>query len=425
MTITNTQYTRGVDESLEKWIFRLYYNQKLYGLTNQEIGDIINQETDGDFDESAYRKPTRAKIEMFNEMYQEIYDEVYEQAMVDLDRQINPKPFQNVYSEQLREIEKAEVRLRDQRNELNSILRKEARADNLLKRVQSAAKELAEKKPLDFSYRPVQMQEDNVAVLQLSDWHFGEIIKSFLGEYDREVAKELLYNITSETIEYCKLHKVETLKVLNLGDLISGNIHISTRVNNDESAIHQILEVTDILKYMLYEFGKHIPLVEYHSTTDNHSRINKSYHEHIEEENFQIIIPHFLKEAFKESDNVKIVDNKIYSINEVDVGHTKVFDSDILFVHGHNDRIASMISDLSLLTKTFPIAIFSGHIHKDYEDEKHGTDLIVNPPLVTPGEYAKKIRASSKQAQKLTIFENINGEANRLTTYRLRGIERY
>ena len=84
-----------------------------------------------------------------------------------------------------------------------------------------------------------------------------------------------------------------------------------------------------------------------------------------------------------------------------------------------------MISDLSLLTKTFPIAIFSGHIHKDYEDEKHGTDLIVNPPLVTPGEYAKKIRASSKQAQKLTIFENINGEANRLTTYRLRGIERY
>ena len=54
---------RQSDENFKEYKSRLYRNQKTYGLTNKEIGDLLNVDTGNNWDESAYRKPTHAYIE--------------------------------------------------------------------------------------------------------------------------------------------------------------------------------------------------------------------------------------------------------------------------------------------------------------------------------------------------------------------------
>ena len=69
------------------------------------------------------------------------------------------------------------------------------------------------------------------------------------------------------------------------------------------------------------------------------------------------------------------------------------------------------------MTRIFPIAIFTAHFHKNLEDESHSIDLIMNPSGVGTGEYSKNIRKSSKPRQKFTIFENNNGNVERVSTF--------
>lgn len=405
-------------ENFDDYRFRLYYNKDEYGLSNEQIGQLLNDVSGNNYDESSYRKKAHAEIDM----YERMYPVIYEQVAAEFDVQVNPKAYQDVQNEFILKRERTEQRIRDQRNRLNDTVRKEARSDNITATIQRSARLLANSdNRLKFNYEPPQPSKTGTtAVLQLSDWHIGSKIDNFIGQYDTQVASKWLEEITYETISYCKSMNVNELIVLNQGDLVSGDIHITTRVENDEDIVEQILVVVEILKNMLLEFSKHIPNVQFITVTDNHARANKSYSENIEKENYQNLIPGFLNIAFENIDNVEIIKNKINGIDECEIGKFKIFDEDILVVHGHNDRLPSMISDLSMFTRTFPIAIFTAHIHKNYEDESNEIDLICNPPLATTDSYAKKKRLSSKPGQKISIFANDKGYVYRRDTRVLR-----
>ena len=164
---------------------------------------------------------------------------------------------------------------------------------------------------------------------------------------------------------------------------------------------------------MLKTWADKFDLVEFCNVTDNHSRANKNKKEHIEKENFVRFIPWYLEARMKDAKNVRMITNRINEVEELDIGRVEVFNDVVFFTHGHSDKIKSIISDLTFMIREFPVAVFMSHIHRNYEDEYHGIDLIVSPSLIGNGNFSKDIRKSSLARQKMTIFENINGKAVR------------
>src|SRR5690606_31399855 len=140
-------------------------------------------------------------------------------------------------------------------------------------------------------------------------------------------------------------------------------------------------------------------------------RVASNKQEEVSSESFNDIIHWYLKTRLKEFENVEIVDNEYDDeIIVADIlGHT------VFGVHGHRDKLNNIVSDLTLMIKKIPKYIFSGHIHKTYENEVHGIVHVVNSSLSGVDDYSKDIRKTSIPAQKLIIFN----EKGRLCTYNI------
>lgn len=388
-------------ENLKEYKVRLYRNKDIYELSNVEIGELINKESGEKFDESAHRK--------WAFPYMEGYDDAIAANLTDDDllAEMDSKK-EDLYKQQ--------VKTRDKLREFRTNLRNEARLENLKDVFTECADIISKENPIHINTYP-SSKGDRIGILQLSDWHYGEIVDDFLNTYNKKEFNQRIEKLTSDTIDYCKLMGVKTLKVLNQGDLLSGNIHISSRVNSEENVIEQTMYISEVLAKMLTIMAESIEEVEFYSVLDNHSRINKSKFEHIEKESFGMFIPWFLETRLSNVENIKIMKNRINEVEDLDIGVVDIFHEKAFFSHGHQDRVASVIQDLTLMTRIFPISVFLGHLHQNMEKEVHGIDMIMNPSLIGSGEYSKSIRKTSKPRQKLTIYENNDGNVDRVCTY--------
>lgn len=391
------EYLRKEDENLKQYQIRLYRDKDTLDLNNKEIGELLNKETGNKYDESKYRKFAAAYIEGWDDCIKENVDT--NDVLEEFDRKQD-------------ELYKQQVKTRDKLREYRKCLTDEARIENLKDLFIDCAEIVSKEKPFVLD-KDVSENSDRVAVLQLSDLHFDEIVKNFLNTYNHEVFDNNVQKIISKTLEYCKLFDIRVLKILNQGDLISGNLHVTTRVMSEEDSVYQTQYVAESLANMLNEFAKELDCVEFLSVLDNHSRINKNKKEHIEKESFSKFVPWYLKARMKNVINVKIIENKI----DDNIGIVDIFNEKALFVHGHLDSPNKVIQDLSLMTRIFPIAVFYGHLHHNIEGEVHSIDLIANPSGIGTNDYAKNIRKTSKARQKLTIFENVNGRVERAGTF--------
>lgn len=392
-----------MNETEDEFIYRVCRNKdlKVYDLTWVEVGDVLNRELERNQDESSYRKEYAAL-----------------QRGIDLatERSIEDEEVLEEIAEKKKELYKQQTKTRDKLREMRKHLRDEARVENLVDDFTRCAEIVSKEKPLELNTYPKPSGE-RVGVALLSDWHLGETVENFMNTYNKEIFNERVNQLTTEIINYCKTMNVSALKVLNLGDLISGGLHVSTRVADEEDRIQQVMYVSEVLSTMLLEFAKNINKVGFYSVVDNHSRDSRNKMEHIEKESFSMFIPWYLKTRLSNVHNIEIINNKINGIDECDIGMIDILGEKAIFTHGHNGRMNSMVSDLALMTRTFPIAIFMGHFHKNFEEETHGIDLIMNPSMVGVGNYAKRIRRSSAPRQKLAIFEKREGKVERICTF--------
>lgn len=296
----------------------------------------------------------------------------------------------------------AKKQVQDQKREYRKFLTVEARSKHLQDVMIETAREISETKPLkvDFQY-PDRVAKE--AILQISDWHYGEDVNQFNNTYNTKVCKDRVEQLTQQTIKYCLEEEISTLKVLNLGDMISGNIRVSARVLNEEDVITQIMEVSEIIAEMLTQFSTFFD-VEFYSVLDNHSRVNANYAQHIEKESYARLTSWYVKGRLEDNSRVKVIENRIGEIEDYDIGVVPIFNEKGLFVHGHNDKIGSVIPDITMLSGIRPVSIFMGHLHSNIEKEEHEIDLIINPSLIGSGVYSKQIRRASLPRQKLNIY---------------------
>lgn len=401
------EFKLELDEKKNHFIWRVYKSGYKTGQLNREqAGEVCQRELGLDFDESAFRK----KFEAFDNMWEDVKHEY----LIHTDEEVLDRLVK--LEEKEDEIYKATVKLRDKGREYRTKLRNSARFENLLDVALETAKIMSNSYPFKNDKPYVETSGEGVAVLLLSDWHYGIEIDHFLNKHNNEICKEKVNQIFEETVDFCKKNNVKDLKVVNLGDLINGLLHLGTRVENEEDVITQLMEVTELVALLLNKLSKHFSSIEYTDTLDNHSRVSANKQLSIESENFGRLISWYLEPRLKDVKNIKI--NKVRfdeTISKIDILGEPCF-----AVHGHNDTFATVVGKLTLMTRQIPNTIFMGHTHSHHEKDNMGIDVVVNGTLSGTDTYAKEKRLTSKPMQKVMIFKkNNNGSVNISDTRRI------
>lgn len=304
---------------------------------------------------------------------------------------------------QLQELKKERIRLSDERAALNRRLRNEARKESMHDLITECAQSL---KTEDNKIKPVCVEEEfeKAAILTLSDFHFGLEINEFNNVYNADVFYQRLNKILGKTIEYIQLNKVRTLYVLGLGDYMSGIIHTTTRIENRENIVQQVIKVSEALSQMLTELSKFVEIY-YYDVTDNHGRVFPNKDDWENEDNFSLFVRWYLDARFKDNEYIHIMQNT-YS-NEI--GVVEIFGRNYAFTHGHRDKISNIVQNLSLMTKKFYDAIFMAHCHHYEANEIHGTYVYMNGTLSGTDMYANNERKTSNPSQNLFILNSNDG----------------
>jgi hypothetical protein len=308
--------------------------------------------------------------------------------------------------------EKEKIKYQDQRREYFNLLRESARLDHIKEHIEKVALDICKQKPLEWEFVH-KTNNSKEGVLLISDFHFGLEIENFLNTYNKEEFLKRINRLTMKTIEHGRFHGIKTLHVVNLNDLISGIIHVTVRIANTEDVIEQTQFIAEILAEVLCKFANEFEEVKFYSVLDNHSRVTPNKKEAIDSESFARFIPWYLKPRLKDISNISIIENELDgSIGIIDVcGYT------CFAVHGHQDSVKTATSDLAMMIKKFPDYVFLSHYHHSQEDEIHSCEVIVNSSLCGTDEFAKRLRRTSKPAQKFMVF---NGDEGREATYSIR-----
>lgn len=287
-----------------------------------------------------------------------------------------------------------------------------ARADN---RKEYRKESIWDKFLLEFKHiAPIKLQPSGskfdgkkIAVLNIADCHYGMKFESILNTYNKDVAIERMKVLTRKTIEY--LPSDYKLIVLQLGDNIAGNIHVSTRVDSDMDVVESTKVFTESILGAISEFCEHFSEVEYYSVHGNHERVTPSKEESLEKENFTNFSDWYIRLATKDIANFKFKTNRIYGIAEYEV-----FNKKMVALHGHQVSIGN-VSNVAHTIGYIPDQIQLAHFH-NLNIKDHGrTRVIVNPSFCGIDSYASGKLLYGKPHQLLEVFyENEDKETKEL-----------
>ena len=372
------------NESVEEYKLRICGNKKLLGFTWDEIAKLLNKELELDFGESYYRK----------------WYKTFEQGRVHaIEQNTNTSDELEELNNKIKELEKAKIQYQDQTREYKKYLRHEARLDNLLQKlIDSIKDEINKARPLTYNKVDVKFNGNTALTLLLSDLHKGMVTDNHWNTFNEKVFYQRMQQTIDETISYQEITGARELHIMQLGDLIEGSLHRLTKIGETETAVEQTKSVAEALANMVSILANHFEQVHIYSVKGNHDRVSSRKEEEIKTESFHDFVTWYMEARLESYSNVT------FNKNEYD---SEIIVADILGktyfgVHGHLERgYGNVIQNLTMMIKKFPIAVFLGHIHKNFENEVHSVDLIVNGGFAGTNNYSKDGRLTSKAHQKL------------------------
>lgn len=262
-------------------------------------------------------------------------------------------------------------RLFDERTALNKTLREVARTKEDLEKLELLIKENGQ-----TVFKPIHNVvecSDNDTIALLSDFHLGQQVNNNFGKYDSDIAAERLEKYAREIISIKELHNSENLYIFLLGDLISGEIHFTTQLENRENVTEQIQKSAELICAFVYELSKHFRNVYVNGVAGNHSRT--SFKDQVLRGNrLDNLIPWYMKAKLSHLENVRFIDNENY---DATIGNCRIRGKEYLLVHGDYDSYSeSGVSKLVMMLGFKPHAIFYGHLHRCSYDSISGVKII-------------------------------------------------
>ena len=292
------------------------------------------------------------------------------------------------------ELYKERIRLQDQRRSFNKGLKEEARFEHLKEVLLERLYDLPE---LTFNKTKLLKTDGVEGALLFSDVHYGLKIDTPLNYYDVAVSQERIEQMTDKTIEYCLKNGVTKLSVCLLGDFVSGMIHNSVRVEQEEDVITQLMDFSEILAQVVTRLRESINDVVVYSTWGNHSRIIQNKKESINRENLERLVPFYLKNRVPS--DVKIIDSHGVDYIEATIGGLKT-----VITHGDKDTPMTAVNNFVRILGYVPEQVFLSHIHEYNEKDDCDCQITVNGSVCSTDEYALSLRKATKPCQILKIY---------------------
>ncbi|AZV43712.1 hypothetical protein BAOM_3103 [Peribacillus asahii] len=389
----NPILTRQDNESFIDYHIRLFENKNEYGIDNYEIASLLNVEYGSNYDESKWRKDYSQFVKWKDYLIKK-----------DLDSEKLQK-----YEEIRIESEKEKIRNQDQKREYKKLIRNQARFEHLKDEILAAVLNLEKKKPLEFK-SPILVSDTHKEGLALfSDWHFGLRVDNTFNKFNKEIFDIRVEHLVNKIIEHGKKNNISTLHVANLGDMITGTIHVALRADSHEDSIGQIKYVSETLSEVLAKLANTFPNIIYYNVIGNHGRNGHKNDVGIKE-NFEYLIPWFIEARLKDFNNIKIITDKDGYIP------AKIMNEEVVFVHGNFDKIEQSVKNLPQVLGYVPTLIFGGHVHHHYEKE-HGRTLVsVNGSLIGADDHTVQGRYGGIPSQKFMVLNEDGIES----TYRFK-----
>ena len=377
------EIARREGEDFLAWKYRLLEAKK-NGETDldwTELSDILGLNVSGDH----LRKTAYGILEA---------KEYYEEKLKDA----SPSDVALEIMEKTRELQKERVKLADERRLDRGYTRLEARLEVLFEEMKNHMRFM----PRLFNGKKRKKEFDNLTKEGLalwSDWHYGKKVDNHLNKYNREIAKERIKQLTEETILYCKKHGITKLHVGQLGDIVEGQIHVSTRVASEIDVVQQTMEVSELLAEALAEISDELNEIVLYNIVGNHGRTINKKEDALVRDNFEYFIIWWLKERLRDCDNITFIEDTDGLIITDICGHK------VALAHGNFERLNNP-QNLNDMYGVIFNYICIGHFHHTHMKEiSFFTDLIVNNSLCGTDEYAVTVRKGSKAMQKLLIFD--------------------
>lgn len=312
-----------------------------------------------------------------------------------------------LYLDRKRELEQLAVQYRDERNAWAKQNREFARIDHTLNLL---SKSLNEQGVQDYPFedvyaggalRPYRRE----MIVLLSDFHIGKDFDNAFGKYNSRLAAERLKHFAHEIMETASNEEVTSVHVLSLGDQINGNIHGSIAVTNKENVVDQIKKAAELISDFLYDLMSSGLCVHLYSVNGNHSRITKNKDDEIRDERLDnlicwIVAQKLLHHRYFTYEEDAFMENGIVKFN--------VMGKDYLAVHGDLDKNSSdSVASLCFLTKSFPEAIFRGHLHTPAVNMVNGVQVIQSGSLDGSGDdYTLSKRLQGYPSQTFVIADD-------------------
>ena len=350
------------------------------------INDIVNKELGIDDDkwrdESSFRKRYQAAKKFYENCFSKMESNEYAEKIDTITR----------------ELERAKIKFRDERNAWQKQNYIDARVEEKLDLLEG---ELLSQGRVNFDiHNGVEVSSDNDILIILSDFHIGQCFTSMWGEYNSDVAKKRLNQLLNEIIVIQKRHNSENCYVSIQGDMISGNIHKTIQITNRENVIEQVKMASELISSFCYELSKVFNNVFISSVVGNHTRIDKK-DESLHDERLDDIIIWGIELSLMHIKNVFVSRRNIDNgIAEIDIrGKTYIA------VHGDFDGYSkSGVSNLCMYLGFIPYAITYGHLHTCAVDETNGVKMIRGGSLAGSGcNYTIEKRLSGKPSQMVCV----------------------
>ena len=378
------EYIKKSEESITSYWIRLYKNRQAYGLTFAECGALMNEVTGTDWNEAKWRREMEG------------YLKVSEYLSEENPTGLSSLELQELQDEKL-EMQKEKLKFRDQKREFNNKLRRMARLEHL----EDYLKEVTEE--LDPVSLPVEEQQENngsEAMVVLSDWHLGADFDGRFNKFNSDVARYRINKVKQKTYDKVKKEEIQTLHIANLGDMVHGIIHVSTKIQSEEDVIQQVITASEYLKDFIGTFLQEGIYVKYYNVIGNHGRVTPSKNDVAGiEENFEKLILTILDTAFSQYLNYESIGCQDGLIE------TEIVGKKLILTHGNFDKNTNAAHRLPQLLGYVPDYIISGHIHHDTSKDFGRTMHIVNPSLIGADDYATSGRFGGRAGQKIITFD--------------------
>lgn len=300
------------------------------------------------------------------------------------------------------EIRKEKQRLFDERTALNKTLRENARIEEDLSKLEVLIKNNgAVTLP---KVENIIDESDNDLFIALSDFHLGIKTDNYFGSYDSDIAAQRLSQYLDKIIKIKELHNSENAYILLLGDLLNGEIHFTTQLENRENVTEQVQKTAELISAFVYELSKHFKCVYVNGVAGNHSRT--SFKDQVLRGNrLDNLIPWYMKAKLSHIDNIKFIDDQNY---DATIGCCTVRGKEYLMVHGDFDSFSEKgVSKLVMMLGFKPTAIFYGHLHRCSFDDIAGVKIIRSGSFSgTSDDYTISKRLSGQPSQMVCVVDS-------------------